>query len=111
VIRVFAAGSLRAPLTTLAQDFEQTVQQRSSSRSVLPGLLRDRIAGGEPSDIFASANLEHPAALVERGWSRAVIPFARNQLCALAGADVSLTTETVLDVLLDPQRKLGTSTP
>jgi ABC-type molybdate transport system substrate-binding protein len=110
-VRVFAAGSLRAPLTAIAQVFEQTVQQPVKLTFGASGLLRDRIAAGEPAEVFASANLEHPAALAERGWSGAVIPFARNQLCALAGPDVPLTTETVLDVLLDPQRKLGTSTP
>jgi ABC-type molybdate transport system substrate-binding protein len=110
-VRVFAAGSLRAPLTALAQEFEQTVQQPVALTFGASGLLRDRIAGGEPAEVFASANLEHPAALAEQGWSGAVIPFAHNQLCALAGPGVALTTDTVLDVLLDPQRKIGTSTP
>lgn len=110
-VRVFAAGSLRAPLTALAQEFEQTIQQPVKLTFGASGLLRDRIAGGEPAEVFASANLEHPAALAERGWSGAVMPFARNQLCALTGPGIPLTTETVLDVLLDPQRKLGTSTP
>jgi len=110
-VRVFAAGSLRAPFTALAQEFEQKVQQPISLTFGSSGLLRDRIAGGEPAEVFASANLEHPAALAELGWSGAIIPFARNQLCALFGPGVPLTTENVLDVLLDPQRKLGTSTP
>ena len=110
-VRVFAAGSLRAPLTALAQEFEQTVQQPVALTFGASGLLRERIAGGEPAEVFASANLEHPAALAEQGWSGAVIPFAHNPLCALARADVPVTTETVLDVMLDPQRKIGTSTP
>src|SRR5580765_8443724 len=110
-VRVFAAGSLRAPLTALAQEFEQRVQQPIALTFGASGLLRDRIAGGAPAEVFASANLEHPAALVAQGWSGAVIPFAHNQLCALAGPDVPLTTDTVLDVLLDPQRTIGTSTP
>ena len=61
--------------------------------------------------MFASANMEHPQSLTAKGWSRATVPFARNELCVLAAARVPVTTANVLDVLLDPKWKLGTSTP
>jgi ABC-type molybdate transport system substrate-binding protein len=37
--------------------------------------------------------------------------FARNTLCALAGAGVKATPDTLLDTILDPKVKLAISTP
>jgi ABC-type molybdate transport system substrate-binding protein len=37
--------------------------------------------------------------------------FTRNTLCALTRQDVAATTATLLDVMLDPTIRLGTSTP
>jgi len=110
-LRVHAAGSLRAPLTALAAEYERTKGTRIALTFGASGLLRDRIAGGEAADVFASANMEHPESLVKSGWSAKVVPFARNQLCALVRPQVPLTTDNALAVLLDPQWKLGTSTP
>ena len=42
---------------------------------------------------------------------RAPIVFARNRLCALVAPGVDATTDTLLDRMLDPGVKLGTSTP
>jgi ABC-type molybdate transport system substrate-binding protein len=39
------------------------------------------------------------------------VVFARNRLCALAAPDVVASADTLLDRMLDPQVKLGTSTP
>lgn len=55
--------------------------------------------------------MEHSEAPAAKGWAEKATPFARNQLCALAHPRVPLTAENMLDVLLDPQWKLGTSTP
>lgn len=108
---VYAAGSLRAPLTAIAAEFEKESGQPVKLTFGASGLLRDRVAGGEPADVLASANMEHPEALVQRGWSAAVVPFARNELCALAQPRVGANSGNMLAVLLDPQWKLGTSTP
>src|SRR5690606_4439444 len=40
-----------------------------------------------------------------------VTMFARNRLCALTSPKVEVTTETLLERMLDPQVKLGMSTP
>src|SRR5215468_7962418 len=37
--------------------------------------------------------------------------FARNELCALVREGLTVSSETLLDVLLDPKVRLGTSTP
>jgi ABC-type molybdate transport system substrate-binding protein len=110
-VQVYAAGSLRAPLTAVAADFEKANAQPVKLSFGASGLLRDRIAGGEAADVFASANMEHPQTLTAKGWSRATVPFARNELCVLAAKGVPVGTANVLDVLLDPKWKLGTSTP
>ena len=45
------------------------------------------------------------------GWGGPVALFARNRLCALAQPDVEVSPATLLEVLLDPAVRLGTSTP
>jgi hypothetical protein len=45
------------------------------------------------------------------GRATAVAMFTRNTLCAVALPGVELTTANLLDRLLDPAVKLGTSTP
>lgn len=114
-ITVYAAGSLRAPLTQAAAAFEQ---QHPGQRVTLvfgaSGLLRDRLAGGERADVFASANMAHPQSLAGEGSGKgfgATQPFARNALCALTRPNLALTPATLVAALLDPAIKLGTSTP
>jgi ABC-type molybdate transport system substrate-binding protein len=75
------------------------------------GLLRDEIAGGAKADVFASANMEHPAALAKSGKAGPVVMFARNRLCALVRPGLSVAPQSLLERMLDPQIKLGTSTP
>ncbi len=111
-LRVHAAGSLRAALTEVAQAFERSepgVRVRFTFGA--SGLLKDRIAAGERTDVFASANMEHPQALASAGQAGAVQRFARNAMCALAAPSVDITPETLVDRLLDPAIKVGTSTP
>jgi ABC-type molybdate transport system substrate-binding protein len=110
-IRVFAAGSLRAVMTELALASTDNAAARPQFVFGASGLLRDRLMGGERADVFASANLEHPQALVRNGLGAIVLPFTRNRLCALAAPRIDATPETLLDALLDPGNKLGTSTP
>jgi ABC-type molybdate transport system substrate-binding protein len=111
-LRVYAAGSLRAALTEVARAFESA---EPGARVVFTfgasGLLKDRIAAGEPADVFASANMAHPQALAAAGQARDVRRFARNAMCALVAPAVALTADTLVDRLLDPQVKVGTSTP
>jgi len=110
-VTVYAAGSLRAPLTEAARAFES---EKPGTKIELvfgaSGLLRDRIRKGEPAQVFASANMEHPQSLQAAGWG-ATRAFARNALCALAAARLNLTSQTLVATLLDPRVKLGTSTP
>ena len=108
---VFAAGSLRAALTDVGQAFEQATGTPARFEFGPSGLLKQRILAGETPDVFASANTEHPQALVDAGRAAPVVVFARNQLCALVRPGLDTSPERLLDTMLDPAIKLGTSTP
>ena len=110
-VRVASAGSLRAALDEAAAAFAGLPGGAPVERTYGPsGLLRQRIAGGEPFEVFTSANMEHPEALGrERG--RPAVLFARNRLCAIARPGLDVAPETLLERMLDPAVRLGTSTP
>jgi len=110
-IRLYAAGSLRAVMNEIAAAFTADSGIKVIGEYGPSGTLRERIARGEPADVFAAANMEHPESLARSGKAAAPILFARNTLCALAGPNVRISTATLLDRLLDPALKLGTSTP
>jgi ABC-type molybdate transport system substrate-binding protein len=116
LVLLHAAGSLRGALTEVAEAFERSAFEKSSTFKVqarfgASGLLRDEIAAGAKVEVFASANMEHPQALANAGRSGPVVLFARNRLCALVRPGLSVTRETLLERMLDPQVKLATSTP
>lgn len=110
-LSVYAAGSLRAALDEVARQFETAQGTRVAMSYGASGLLKDRILGGEAPQVFASANTEHPQALVAAGRATAMQPFTRNALCVLATPAFSLQGQTLGQRLLDPAVKLGTSTP
>jgi len=107
-VRLYAAGSLRAALDEVAAAFTEAKVQAVYGAS---GLLRERIAKGEAAEVFASANMDHPRSLEKAGRAGPVRLFARNRLCALAAPDMRVNEENLLDRMLDPAHKLGTSTP
>lgn len=110
-IKVLAAGSLTGAMTAVAQLYTQQTGQKINAQFGPAGLLRERIENGEQADIFASANMEHPQALADRGWASQPVVMLRNRLCAKALPEFRPTPENLLDRLLDPQVGLGTSTP
>jgi molybdate transport system substrate-binding protein len=109
-VRLAAAGSLRAALTEAAAAFAAPGGAPVEPRFGPSGLLRQRIEGGEPVEVFASANMEHLLAL-GRALARPAALFARNRMCVIARPGIEVTTETLLERMLDPVVKLGTSTP
>jgi ABC-type molybdate transport system substrate-binding protein len=111
-VLVHAAGSLREALTDTAKAFEQQASGVKLKFSFgASGLLKDRLAAGERSEVFASANLSHPQALQTEGRAGPVQRFARNTLCALARQDLAVSPDTLVQRMLDPAVKMGTSTP
>jgi molybdate transport system substrate-binding protein len=110
-VRLHAAGSLKPAMTELIAAWTAASGRPVAAEYGASGLLRDRIAKGEPAEVFASANMEHPRSLAGAGGFRPAVLFARNRLCALASAGVGLTTANLLDRIADPAVRLGTSTP
>lgn len=110
-MRLYAAGSLRAALTEAVAAFRAapggTAVEATFGAS---GLLRGRIEGGEAADVFASADLGHPRAVAQARGVPFVL-FTRNRLCALVRPGLEVSPDTVLDRMVDPAVKLGTSTP
>src|SRR5262249_9058442 len=110
-IQLYAAGSLRAALTEIAKEFEASTGNSVQAKYGAAGLLKEEIAGGARADVFASAHMQHPRALNAANKSGPVLLFARNRLCALVKPGLEVDSATLLDRMLDPVTKLGTSTP
>jgi molybdate transport system substrate-binding protein len=110
-VLLHAAGSLRGALTEVTAAFAKAAGSPVTSRFGASGLLKDAIATGERAEVYASANMEHPLALQREGKSGPVVLFARNELCAFLRPGVAVTSADLLDRMLDPAVKLGTSTP
>src|SRR5262249_50085871 len=110
-LKLYAAGSLSAAMTEMATAFSASGGPPVAAVFGPSGLLRERIEKGEPAAVFASADVDHPQTLSQAGPSGPPVVFARNRLCALAAPDVDVASETLLDRLLDPKLKIGTSTP
>lgn len=110
-ITLYAAGSLKTALSEVARAYESATGDKVEAEFGPSGLLRERIEKGAPAHVFASANMKHPQTLQSQGKGGPVALFARNRLCALARPGVTVTPATLLDALLDPNVRLGTSTP
>src|SRR5262245_58430112 len=111
LVVLHAAGSLRTALTEVAGAFEAAAGPKVQAKYGASGTLKEEIARGAHAEVFASANMEHPQALAAAGKSGPVVLFARNRLCALVRPGLAVEPATLLDRMLDPHVKLGTSTP
>jgi molybdate transport system substrate-binding protein len=110
-VQLHAAGSLKGALTDVAKAYEASTGNKVEAKYGPSGLLKNEIAGGARADVFASANMEHPQALHDEQKSGPIIRFARNKLCALVRPGLALDSASLLRCMLDPNLKLGTSTP
>lgn len=110
-VQVYAAGSLREAFTEIARDHEARTGQKVALTFGASGLLRERIEKGEPTQVFASADTDHPQRLAARGGWQAPVVFTRNALCALTSEQISATPDTLLATMLRSDVRLGTSTP
>lgn len=110
-LRVMAAGSLRRAFVPLMAQFTRRSGIKVSLEFGPAGLLRQRIEDGAAVDLFASANLHHPQALLQRGLAQRVMPFAGNGLCLTLRNTPVLNRKSWLDALLDDRFILAISTP
>jgi molybdenum ABC transporter molybdate-binding protein len=110
-VQLYAAGSLKGALTDVAKAYEAMTGNKIDAKYGPSGLLKNEISGGAKAHVFASANMEHPQALRDEKKRGTVLRFARNKLCALVKPGLAVDNVTLLDRMLDPGVKLGTSTP
>ena len=109
-MRLFAAGSLTDAMTEMLPASGLPPEQVAPPVFGPSGVLRERIEGGVPADVLASADMAQPRRLAaERHLP--VVMFAHNSLCIVGRAELDLTQTNLLDRMLDPAVKLGTSTP
>jgi molybdate transport system substrate-binding protein len=111
-LRVYAAGSLRGPLSEIALAYEASAGVKPELTFGASGLLRERIEKGEAAQVFASADMQHPGQLAGAGtvWQKPV-RMVRNKLCALTSPAIHATSANLLDLMLQPSIRVGTSTP
>ncbi|NRG21590.1 substrate-binding domain-containing protein, partial [Klebsiella michiganensis] len=110
-LTLLAAGSLKSAFIPLLARFQQQTGIPVEVHFGPAGLLRERIEGGEPCSVFASANSQHPQALRQAGLAGACYLFARNQLMLTARRGATTETREWLALLSDPDLRLATSTP
>jgi molybdate transport system substrate-binding protein len=115
-VTLYGAGSWNNSLTEVANSFTQEYKIPVTTRFGPSGLTRELIEQelsqtGKSADVFASADINNPLRLFEQGLSQPVETFASNRLVAVARSDLSLTSDNLLSKLLDPNIRLGTSTP
>lgn len=111
-VRLAAAGSLKAAMTDVIAAFRQAGGGEVLAEYGPSGLLKEKIAKERSADVFASANMTHPQALAAAGATAGpVVLFARNRLCGLSRPGLGVTSDNLLDRMLDPKLRLATSTP
>ena len=110
-VTLYAAGSLRGALKEIAQAFTEEYKIPVNIEFDHSGLLRARLEQGSFSDVFASADVGNPTALMKANKSGPVVNFVRNKMCAVVKPGLWVTPDTLLDWMLATEVKLGTSTP
>lgn len=110
-LRIYAAGSLTAAFIEMVKTFPAAAGDEAQPVFGPSGLLRERIEHGDHVDVFASADMDQPRRLARSRAGSFAVMFTRNRLCALGKTSLGLTSENLLDRLLDPSVRLATSTP
>ncbi|MBH8551691.1 molybdate ABC transporter substrate-binding protein [Nostocaceae cyanobacterium CENA357] len=116
-VTLYGAGSLRNSISEVAQSFEQKYGIKVETQFGPSGLTRERIEKeftetGKSADIFTSADTNNPERLFAAGLSGSVVNFTSNRMTAIIRPDLlGVTSDNLLDFLLNPAIKVGTSTP
>jgi molybdate transport system substrate-binding protein len=110
-ISVKAAGSLKDAFTAVFADYSKQYGSGFAPEYGPSGVLRERLQKGEAFDVFASAALPHAQVLTDAGISGPSVLFARNALCVVTETAGSLDAGNLVETLLKPETRIGTSTP
>jgi molybdate transport system substrate-binding protein len=106
-LQVYAAGSLTAAFTDIVKAFPTAEGIVATPVFGPSGVLREKIEHGDHVDLLASADMEQPRTLARSRPGTFVVMFTRNRLCALGRVSVGLTSDNLLDRLLDPSVRLA----
>jgi molybdenum ABC transporter molybdate-binding protein len=109
--KVLAAGSLRPAVTDIIAAYAARTGIEFEALLGPSGALRRLIEQGEGFSLFLSASTRHSDSLLHQGMAASSRPFARNALCLMAAPGIRLGKTDVIDLMLDPSIRLGTSTP
>ena len=110
-VHVYTSGSLVGPLTEIASRYTAETGQAVDIVTGSAGLLRQRIEKGAGADVYISANLANAQRLAQEHLGSPAVIIARNTLCVLARSQLHLTADNLVETLLKPSVKIGTSTP
>lgn len=110
-LNVYAAGSLREAMAEMSDAFTKQTNVSVKTTFGPSGNLREEIEKGAAVDIFASASMEHTDALLQSGKLKATAEFAHNALCLIARSGIKLEQDKLIDLMLDTNYRLGSSTP
>lgn len=108
---IYSAGSLRSSLNDMIQQFAAKTGVHFAPEYGPSGKLRERIEQGQGAAVFASASVGHTNALAKEGLLKGSHVLAENSMCLLAAPGIPLQRGKLLDMLLNPALRIGTSTP
>lgn len=83
-LTIFAASSLTDVFTDITDKFENATGVKAVIGFGSSGILRQKLEGGAPADIYATASLRHAELLIEQGFIDSYSVFARNHLVVVA---------------------------
>jgi molybdate transport system substrate-binding protein len=110
-LKIYSAGSLRAPLTEITKAYTAAYGTPVEIVFGASGALGKRLAEGEVADLFTSADRGGPEMLTNVGKATPTVTFARNHLCAIARPGLKATSASILPTILNPSVRISTSNP
>lgn len=110
-LKIYSAGSLRAPLTEIIKAYTAKYGTPIEVVYGASGLLEKRLENGEPADLYTSADRGGPESLASSGKAGPTVTLARNHLCAVLRPGFKSTPAKILSTLLDPAVRISTSNP
>lgn len=115
-VTLYNAGALRTAFGEISHKFTEKYGIPVTQVSAPCGSLRERIEQefllqGSSADVYASGSIRNPQKLFDQGLSGSVEIFTQTRIVALIRPGLSITSDNLLDVLLDPDIRVATSTP
>ncbi|MFK8257519.1 substrate-binding domain-containing protein [Erwinia sp. AnSW2-5] len=110
-LQVLAAGSLRHVWPNVVSAFQHHYPAGIETQFGPAGILRQRIEQGETCDLFVSASIAHPQALLQAGLAQQAGVFCHNFLCLNVRSDRAAPSTDWRDLLRNPALRVATSTP